>query len=74
MERSNNAWLEGNRKKIDLIKKQITEIGFQDTSIGSAGRKLPLNEIQWLFEGAMTEIFRLQKEVDKLEQAGKQQG
>jgi hypothetical protein len=74
MERSNNAWLESNRKKIDLIKKQITEIGFQDTSIGSTGRKLPLNEIQWLFEGAMTEIFRLQKEVDKLEQAGKQQG
>jgi hypothetical protein len=74
MERSNNAWLEGNRKKLDLIKKQITEISFQDTSVGSAGRKLPLAEIQWLFEGAMTEIFRLQKEVDRLEQSGKQQG
>jgi hypothetical protein len=68
MERSNNAWLEGNRKKLDSVKRQITQIAFQDTSIGSDRGKLNLNEIQWLFEGAIGEIFKLQKEVDRLEQ------
>jgi hypothetical protein len=74
MERSNNAWLEINRKKIDSIKRQITQIGFQDTSIGSASGKLNLNEIHWLFEGAIGEISKLQKEVDRLEQLTRKQG
>lgn len=72
MERSNNAWLEGNKRKLDNIRKIIAEIGFMDVTVGSTGRALNLVEVNWLLDGAIAEILKLQKEVDKLGKSGKQ--
>jgi len=72
MERSNNAWLESNKRKLDNVKKMITEIGFMDVTVGSTGRALNLVEVNWLFEGAVQEILKLQREVDRLGKLGKQ--
>jgi hypothetical protein len=72
MERSNNAWLESNKRKLDNVKKMITELGFMDINVGSTEGALNLVEVNWLFEGAVQEILKLQKEVDKLGKSGKQ--
>jgi hypothetical protein len=71
MERSNNAWLESNKKKIEEIQKRIQEMTFQDSTAGSMGRNLNFMEINWLFNGAISEVTKLQKEVDRLEREAK---
>lgn len=71
MERTNNAWLESNKRKIEEIKKRIQELTFQDATAGSMGRNLNFMDINWLFNGALTEIAKLQKEVDRLEREAK---
>ncbi len=56
-----NEWLKINKRKIDTIKYQLTELSFKNENPG-----VPIVEYHGLIKAAVLEIQKLQTEVNRL--------
>jgi len=63
--KTNNVWIQTNARVIELIKRQLLEHDYA----GSYGGSINLMKVNNLFDSALIEIVKLQKENEDLKQA-----